>query len=580
MGESLTSSRTDRKKPNWVARAFGALGVILGITLLASCTKSFMSDADKTNVMYSYYYGQDSNKYQDELNGKTDGTYGNATTIMTSIVSGGTTARPSQNFMNYMFGVTYDYTDVLADQGDGSFKVTKYPSPVVYTAESVGEYLSGPQQWIDANLFKENNVDTLNGHFGKTEMATIGIDSVIKVDTSDETEDKLQAMTEYIDAFQSVKAMAVFGGFNDSDKVTLWSNFDSNWDSFQDKFSAEDLPAGGFVKSFESTMNSSANSNRAGLNTSTEGGMYGQDGQKIYITPKTWGQAFRDYGFFEGLLVWPFGWLINSMSNAFASLGHGWAEFFAIMILTILVRSILLVFSIFSNRSQARMNSLQPEISALQSKYPNAQTNREEKTALSRETAALYKKAGVKPWISIVMLIVQFPLFICVWSALEGSAVLSSGNFYGINLTQTMMSAMSTNAAGVGTRVLAIFLFIFMAAAQVLSSQLMMWFQTWRQKKFSVTTVKVDPNANSSTKVMKYVSWGMTIFVFFMGFQLPVAMSIYWYFGALMSIVQALITELITRHNRNKHVKDGDSLSAIRRSKHHDDRLKSIRNSK
>ncbi len=568
-----------KKKPNWVARVFLILGVFLGIMLLSSCTKSFMSDADQTNIMYSYFYGQDSTRYElthdddAENDPDEDNPLGNADSVYSSIASQGI-ARPSLDFQHYALYASYDYDEVLnktaADEG---FLIESWPSPILTDYGTHTDAMSAPQTWIQTNLIQETDDAVRRDRFGDTVIDGITPERYIEADSYEE------ALTYYIDCFQSVKAMAIFGGFDENGDVALWANFEDNYIAAQDPsiLGFASLPIGGFVNSFQSTLNSAASANRAGLNTSGQGGMYGQPGEKIYITAKSWGEAFSKYGFFEGLLVWPFGWLVNSMSTAFASLGHGWAEFCAIMLMTLTVRAVLLVLSIFANRSQTRLNDIQPQIAALQSKYPNSETNREDKMALARETSALYKKAGVKPWISIVMLIVQFPLFICVWSALEGSAVLASGNFYGITLTETMMNAM-TGYSG-GTQALAIFLFIFMTAAQIFSSQLPMWFQNWRSKRFTVSSVKVNTE-NKSTKVMKYVSWGMTIFVVLMGFTLPVAMSIYWYFGAMMSLAQTLITELINRHNRHKHMKDGDSLAAIRRSAHHNDGIGSLRRSR
>ena len=575
------ATAVQKRKPNWVLRVFLVIGIILVVFLLSSCTKAFMSDADKTNIMYSYYFGQDSTRYDylhddDDTNDNT--TVGNAQAVLDSLAQNGI-ARPSQNFIHYALYAEYDYDSILSETHvDGAYEVLSFPAAIPvdekYAWEDEdgdGVVFSAPQQWIQTNVMKSEDGAALRERFGDTVVDAVMPGSMIEADSYEE------AIDYYINCFQSVKAMAIFGGFDEDGKVVLWKNFKENYTSAQKVLGLQYVPIGGFIDSFQSTLNSAASANRAGLNTSGHGGMYGQPGEQIYITSKSWGEAFSKYGFFEGLLVWPFGWLINSMSTAFSALPNGWAEFFAIMLMTITVRSVLLVFSIFANRSQMRLNNIQPEIDALQSKYPNADTNRDEKMALTRETSQLYKKAGVKPWISLVMLIVQFPLFICVWSALEGSAVLASGNFYGITLTETMSTAMF-NGAGTA-KVLAIFLFIFMTAAQIFSSQLPMWFQNWRQKRFTSYTVKV-PTENKSGKVMKWVSWGMTIFVVIMGFTLPAAMSIYWYFGALMSLVQTFITELVYRHNRNKHVKEGDSLAAIRRSKHHDDSIGSLRRSR
>lgn len=578
MNETLTQTSTVRtkKKPNWVARVFIFLATVLGVLLLTSCTKAFMSDADKTNVMYAYAYGQDSYAHDHP-----DEKVGNLDSILTTINSS-SIPQPSERFVEYALSAEYDYDGVLDDQN----RVVSFPKAVA--PENTDIAATAPQQWIEENLFKvyqdnanedktlpEEVYSNLEDKFGKTIVET-----VLPMGQTIAGEDAAAALDTYIDAFQSIKAMAIFGGFDTDGNVSLWYNFDLNYANAQSVLGIEYVPIGGFANSFKTQLNTVASSNRAGLNTSGQGGMYGQPGEKIYITAKSWGEAFSKYGFLEGLLVWPFGWLLNSMITAFQGAGAGWAEFCAIMMLTFTVRAVLLVFNFFINKSQMKMSELQPQISALQAKYPNSETNKEEKMALGRETAALYKKNHIKPWLSILVLVIQFPLFICVWAALEGSALLASGNFFGIELTATMNQIMFSSANGLGTQILAIFLFLFMTCAQIFSSQLPMWFQTWKQRRFTVTSVKVDFKNNKAQKTTKIISWVMTVFVVFMGFSLPVAMSIYWYWGAFMSILQTIITELVARNSRHKKIKNGDSLSAVRRSKHHDAPIKSVRESR
>ena len=566
-----STETTVKKKPNWVARVFLFLAIFLCVGLLSSCTKSFMSPADQTNVMYAYAYGQDSYRYRQEKLGE-DPSVGSMDEIRSNLLTNGI-PWPDPDFVTYAMTADYNYENILSDNGDGTFRVGNYPVPIRVSYGTRIDDLSAPQSWIQAWLFEEQSEDVLIDRFGRTVIHTIKPGYTIAA------ENLLEATCTYIDAFQSVKAMAIFGGFDSEGNVELFRNLNNYYVNAQsdDVLGLEYIPVSSFMVNYKSVMQQAASANRAGLNTSGEGGMYGQEGEKIYITSKTWGEAFSEYGFFNGLLVWPFGWLVNSMGTAFSGLGNGWGEFLAIMLLTLVVRAVILVISIFTNRSQWRMNQLQPEIAKLQAKYPNSAESREEKANLTRETLALYKKAHIHPWLIFVQLLVQFPIFICVWSALQGSAVLSSGNFYGIELTATMVGAMSNSAAGAGTQALAIFLFLFMTASQILSSQLTTWFQNWRTKKFSLaTSVKVNAD-NTNAKVMKYVSWFMCFIIVIMGFTLPAAMSIYWYFGALMTIAQTLITELVYRHNRRKHMKDGDSLAAVRRSKHHDDSIGSLR---
>lgn len=355
--------------------------------------------------------------------------------------------------------------------------------------------------------------------------------------------------------------------------------------SARDEIGIASAPSNAFVTYYKQVLNTAISSNRAGLNTSGTGGMYGQEGNKIYIQNKTWGQAFSEYGFLEGLLVWPIGWLVNTFVDLFGA-GSGWAELAAIFLVTLIVRIILVIFTVFTSKSQSRMTELQGEVSEIQAKYPNAQTDMNEKQMMSREVSALYKKHHVKPWLQFVQLIIQFPLFICVWAALEGSAALSSGNFFGVELTAKMsdviMNSTGTSLA-MGTRVLAGIMLVLMFLSQFFSMTTAQWFNKWKTSRFFNTKKAVkNPNSDMSmdpNKMSKWMTIIMMIFMVIMGITLPAGMSMYWFFGAIISIFQVFITEAIASRDRHKRFGKGgtdNSLAAMRRSKHH----QSIRNSR
>ena len=87
---------------------------------------------------------------------------------------------------------------------------------------------------------------------------------------------------------------------------------------------------------------------------------------------------------------------------------------------------------------QQKMQSLQPQIAKLQQKYPNSNTNNYEKQRLAQEQMNLYKQNKIHPFGQFIVLFFQFPIFICVWSALQGSSALSSGEFLNLRLSDTI----------------------------------------------------------------------------------------------------------------------------------------------
>lgn len=331
-------------------------------------------------------------------------------------------------------------------------------------------------------------------------------------------------------------------------------------------------PSFGFIETIKTNAAIGYNTNTACITPVS--GTFNQNNAKIYIEGKTWGQAFKEYGFLEGLFVYPFAWLVHAISDGLG--GTGWVQIFAIFVVTILVRIVTVLSTLVQSKSQAKQQRIQPQINELMKKYPNAQEDPEERRALSLEQAQLMKKNHVHPMLPLLFMIIQFPLFICIWSALQGSASLASGNWYGLSLT-TKVSECFTNYAETNGAIVGILIFIFMSLANVLSSCTGLWINNWKTKVLgnqSMQPTKKDANGNpmDPNKTMKIMTYVMMAFVLFMGWSLPVGMGIYWFIGAIISIMQSLLTEAIqarVRHRDAENTGDGTTLAAIRRSAHH-----------
>ena len=87
----------------------------------------------------------------------------------------------------------------------------------------------------------------------------------------------------------------------------------------------------------------------------------------------------------------------------------GWA----IIILTIIVRLILMPLTFKQFRSAQAMQRIQPKIKELQRKYKT------DKRKLQEETMKLYQEYRVNPFASCLPLLLQMPIFICLYYAIR-----------------------------------------------------------------------------------------------------------------------------------------------------------------
>lgn len=339
---------------------------------------------------------------------------------------------------------------------------------------------------------------------------------------------------------------------------TLWANFDK-WvinaekTVLSDKYEGyvevgekkftltqDDLPSNYFITSYKTKFNTQVASVTTCI--TPKKGIYGG----TILEGKNWGKAF-DFGLIEGLIEYPIAWMLDGFYNVF-NLGAVGA-ILSILIVTIIVRLFLLLITFKSTMSQTRMQEMQPELRALQAKYPNSNTNDYEKQQMAQEQMALYKKYKVNPFSMIIVMIVQFPIFIAVWGAMSGSAVLRLDTLFANGGSQfaLSLSALTSNAILSGN-ISAIILFVIMSITQILSVKLPMLLQKMDAKK--APKLGKNPAQDQSNKQMNMISNVMMVMIIVMGFTLPVAMALYWVISALISLAQSMIIRAITKKKR------------------------------
>ena len=133
-------------------------------------------------------------------------------------------------------------------------------------------------------------------------------------------------------------------------------------------------------------------------------------------------------GIFDTIL-WPIRWVIEAvLAGAHSSLEwlgmnpeSGAAWFLAIATLVLIVRSALIPVFVRQIKSQRRMMQIAPELKKIQDKY-KGKKDQFSREALSRETMALYSKAGTNPFSSCLPLLLQMPIFLGLFRALSTAA--------------------------------------------------------------------------------------------------------------------------------------------------------------
>jgi len=561
------------KKSSKILLAVGGFGFLA--VALSSCTTSFCSTKDRTRVGYTYDVYNKTQDIEKPIEG-------GGTTIVTEKVDGvfvhgistywdptdtrkdrDLTHPATQFTFTDLDGISYNFTNIYVsyNKNDNLFikdMETNLKSSKAYIKvnDFTNFYKEMDNNFLSMSLIAWNASEDRN-------LYTEGVNKETNQLTPNDLHNILVGTTFNNKALQGFGFLKYCGSKeNGGDIFEYWQN---QYDKLLKviPYGADACPDSDYITYYKNQMISVMNSTNSCI--ATQGGFYGYYGYNdanktsVFIEAKDWNYAWHLHNFplLEGLFVFPISWLIDTITNGFMGAGDGVAQLLAILVVTFILRALLFAATFKSTSSQAKMQELQPEISRIQAKYPNANTNKAEKQALAQETNELYKKHGVKPFSSLIALFVQFPVFICVWGAMQGSAVLSSGSFCGLYLSQSVSSVLFNvngwpNLPGWWT---ALVLFLIMAGLQVLSMLLPQIIQKRKAKKAVAQTGK-NPAVQKQGNKMKWFTIIMVVMVIFMGFSLASGMVVYWIAGSLFSIAQTLIVEYIS-NRKAKNKKNG-----------------------
>ena len=393
---------------------------------------------------------------------------------------------------------------------------------IIEDVNKTGVYFAPSNDYFD--YVEHKIVDTVKVNYGT---------ATLKIDAEEKTYDSLtkeELLTEG----------ATRDAFKKSDEYALVKALDDSQEVIGKQLTLSDVGTDYFYTYMKNSFNAYANKITACI--TPEDGTF--DGLKL--EGKSWGEAFAKVGFIEGLLVWPIAAMLYYFAKAFSGLGE-WGTILSILLVTVIVRGVLLLLTFKQTASQQKMTQLQPELAKIQEKYPNADTNQYDKQMMAQEQMALYKKYKINPFGMLIVLLFQFPIFIAVWGAMSGSAILRVGNLWGLQLSAITGEAI-IHWNGTASWV-ALIIFIIMALSQAVSMLLPQFLQKRRTAK--VSKMGVNPAKNKTNNQMMIMNIVMLVMIIFTGTQLPVAMAIYWIITALISLLQSLVISHIT----NKKIK-------------------------
>jgi len=223
---------------------------------------------------------------------------------------------------------------------------------------------------------------------------------------------------------------------------------------------------------------------------------------------------------------------------------HSWG--WAIVLLTLLMRVLLLPLAIKQTRSMRAMQAIQPRMKALQKKYKvdrelmrkDPEKYRAKKQKLNEEMMALYQEEGVNPAASCLPLLAQAPVFIALFWTIRGMEELENAPFYFFtNFISngdggpSGLGALVSNASWPGW-----LLIVVMSGTMFLTQKQMM--------ARTAATGSDNPMAQQQ-KILLYV---MPVFLAVVSFRFPLGLLLYWVTTNIWQVAQQGIILREVRH--------------------------------
>ncbi len=239
--------------------------------------------------------------------------------------------------------------------------------------------------------------------------------------------------------------------------------------------------------------------------------IYEKNGVKVDKLPKC--SDFKiNSGKYEGLwtslFVKPLAFILLKLGEL---LNHNYA--LSLIIISLIIRLIAFPFTKKTAMQSELMKKAQPELNRIQNKYKNKQ-DQESLTRQSQEMMAVYKKYNISPMSGCLFSMIQLPLFIAFFEAVQRIPAIFEGKFLGLQLGTTPIVGFTTSA---------------MIAYIIL--MLLISITTYFSFRFNLA----DNTLDSSMKMMPIMMVGMIIVT---ALFMPSALGIYWITTNLFTIVQ------------------------------------------
>jgi len=213
----------------------------------------------------------------------------------------------------------------------------------------------------------------------------------------------------------------------------------------------------------------------------------------------------------------------------------------AIIILTIIIRTILLIPSTKALKAQSKLQNIQPHIDEIKKTHASDQHRQ------AQEIMALYKQHKVSPFGGCLPLLIQFPVLIALFYVIQSG--LNPDNFY---LLYSFFQSININSINTN-----FFNILELTQPNIIVLPVLVGFLQYLQlavtnKKKNTTDTskpKLPNEMEMANKIMKYV---LPVMIAMFTATVPAGVGLYWGFSTLYGIGQQIYVNKSLESNQTK----------------------------
>lgn len=222
-------------------------------------------------------------------------------------------------------------------------------------------------------------------------------------------------------------------------------------------------------------------------------------------------------GLWSQIFVRPLAWLIIKLGLLINNYGV------SVMLLGLIIRIILLPFTIASTKQNEKMKEIQPALAKLEKKYEN-KNDAESQSRKAQETLMIYQKYKINPVSSCLVSFIQLPLFFAFLEAINRTPAIFENYFGPFQLGTTPIFGLTHGNYWYILLVVLIMVFTILSFITSMSS------------------MSGSGDQQKQTQMMMIM---MIVFIGIASLQLPSAIALYWVVTNAFSVAQTYIVRKV-----------------------------------